>query len=59
MIPGPRIRRTFFKALNILILPSDFLRSRCGYPFVPGHIPGSDRAVQPGTNNVLSVFRAW
>jgi hypothetical protein len=46
-------------ALNIALPPSHFLRSRCSHQFVPGHIPGSDRAVQPGTSGVLRVFRAW
>src|SRR6266851_2195755 len=47
MMPGPRTRRNFFKALNIPMLPSHSLRSRCRYPFVPGHIEAQREPCNP------------
>src|SRR5713226_5297055 len=47
MIPGPRIRRNFFKALNIVLLPSRFLRGRGVHPFVPGNIQAQIEPCSP------------
>src|SRR6266567_7959652 len=47
MMPGPRMRRNFFTALNIGILPSHFLRSRRGHLFVPGRIQSQAEPCSP------------
>jgi hypothetical protein len=39
-------QESIYKALNIFILSSHFLSSRCGHPYVPGHI---EAQVEPGS----------
>jgi len=49
------IGRLNIQALNIFILSSHFLSSRCGHPYVPGHI---EAQVEPGSPEraVCSMF---